>query len=326
MGATLSGTLPSIRSHNVDAVYRQMKQPIDGLVGLKFFPIKEIRKEDVVYDVYQAATGLMKPTGENAPAPKIQFTKLDEVTLRPVTFKESYEIVGQDIVFVKQDKDYAREYLANALKNLKIRELSRIEWSIWQALTGTLSIDENGVTRTVTYSGIQTFSASNSWATSSTDIVGDLVTIMKLYRGTGARPRYMICNQTVAGYLLKNDTFEAYYSNSGLAPIDGVKRFLTSLGLELIVYDGGYINSSGTFVPYIGEDKVFFIGEGPYPPGHFFSTLTIEGPTMTPRPGEFARIKEDTDGDPKKIQVIAGIRGLPGIVFPSWIVYADVVP
>jgi len=196
----------------------------------------------------------------------------------------------------------------------------------WESLiagmlgTGTLSYPSG---ETIDF-GVNTGDASASWYTASTDIIGDIADVKAtIEQNSGLSPAYMIMNSTTKQGLLKNTTIQnlAKYQFGGkllsgsLPPIEG---------LQVVVYDKGYVDSSGSFNKYIPDDTVIFVPEWNsdwwgWIPGPIDDD-DAEGVT-----GFFATEKIITDAKSKTILVEHSV-GLPVLFRPKAVYVLDVTP
>lgn len=324
--------LPELRQGVIDEVFDKVKQPVDKFLGIKeLCPIEEYDADTVTWRIYDSATGLMAPATSGEPAPSIQPPGMVERTYTPIPFKESYPLSARELDFLlQQTTDVRLRYLDNIAEWFRVRAQTRMEHMFWDALDGTLAINENGHTYSVTYSGIQTFTPTSSWQTSSTDIKGDLISVIKMFQGTGARIDTMVLNTTTFEYLLDNNYFKAKLQYSATTDdFTFVSKILDGYGIKLRIYDEGYQNSSGSFVKFVADDKVYFFGtDGANKVG---KTLLARDPNTIPiygkgKPGFWSRTIVHDD-DPYSIELVGGFVGIPAFTFPSWIVYvADVTP
>jgi len=180
-----------------------------------------------------------------------------------------------------------------------------------------------------------------SWATSTTDIAGDIQAIKrKALQTTGYPLRYAIYGLNVLNYLLGNDTIKeliprsAAYNESALA--GAIKNGF--MGLDWI--DGSnafFVDSSGSVQQLVGDDTVIFLpepspdwyelieGSVPIPSSINVSsdaTTALRNITEVYGMFSYATVKDDPTG----IKQVAGDTFLPVIKVPSAVFIADVTP
>jgi hypothetical protein len=254
-----------------------------------------------------------------------EYATIDEIELttrrRWGTFNQPVNI--DDLVMQRQD----------LLLNRRIDLIKSICWNL--VTTGTFTV-ANELTQTM-YAGsftLQSFSAGTSWGTSTTATpLANFRAVQLLSRGysvdfgSGARA-YM--NRVTFNKMISNTNTNdiAGRRTSGLTTVlnlDEVNRVLAGEGLPtIIIYDNGYLNSSGTFVPFIADDKVVVIGQRPgnQPLGDYAMTRNANNPNL--EPGPYTKVVDDPDDVPRNLEVHDGHNGGPRLFFPSAIVKMSV--
>ena len=136
--------------------------------------------------------------------------------------------------------------------------------------SGMISLSANGQTYTYDY-GIKSThkpTAGASWATETTDIIGDIRTWQDLIEDeTGVRPTRAICSRKTWSYMLKNTVISKsiFVLSSGQAAVSDryLRNYLMEeLGLTVEVYTKKYINESGASAAFIPDDVFILIPEG----------------------------------------------------------------
>lgn len=255
-----------------------------------------------------------------------EFTTVDELELtrrRPFgQFNGAISI--EDLVMECQDQ-------------LLGRRLDRIEKIGWDLLTaGTFSVTgPDGLTmHTDTYS-VQTASAAVAWATSATATpLVDMRAVQLLSRGYsinfGATAKaYM--NRVTFNNLVKNTNTSdlAGRRTSGLQSVLTLNEINSVLAGEdlpqIVIFDGGYLDSSGTFQPFIANAKVVVVGtrtDGATI-GNFVYTRNANNPNL--ESGPYMKVIDNgEDAVPRLIEVHDGFNGGPIIEFPSAVVILTV--
>jgi hypothetical protein len=254
-----------------------------------------------------------------------EFATIDEIELTTRrqwgTFNSPINI--DDLVTEKQDLLLSRRF-----------DLIRsILWTL--VSTGTFTV-ANELAQTM-YAGtftLQTFSAGTSWGTSATATpLANFRAVQLLSRG------YSVDFGTRARAYMNRVTFNKMISNtnandiagrrtSGLLTVlnlDEINGVLAGEGLPMIViHDAGYLNTSGTFVPFIADDKVVLIGARPgnQPLGDYAMTRNANNPNL--EPGSYTKVVDDPDDVPRNVQVHDGHNGGPRVYFGSAIVRMSV--
>lgn len=258
-----------------------------------------------------------------------EYSNIDELEL---TERRQYGQFGQpvsidDLVMKEQDR-------------LLTRRLDRIEKIGWDLLTtGTFSVaGPDGLTYQTDTFALQTQSGSDWSTVASATPLADFRATQLLSRGHsvsfGPEAR-AIMNRVTANYLLANTNAADLGGKKGmglqsLTSIGDVNRILTGEGLPTIeIFDGGYLNDAGTFVPFIANDKVVVVGRrtdgGRI--GEYRMTRNANNPNLAP--GAYMEVIDRGEPGPgrqvpRTIEVHDGHNGGPVIYFPSAIVIVSV--
>lgn len=321
----------------------QVKAPrleADRLI-FQYMPIRARDASLVMWEQGDNYTGLQQIRGLNGAPPKVQPTGVSQFQMVPGVYGETVEIneleltnrraygtFGQpidlaDLVMERQDLLLNRRY-------------DRIEYIGWTLLTtGTFSVAAaNGATVHTDTFPLQTYSASVAWATVATATpLADFRAVQLLGRGKGANfgaPATAIMNRVTANALLGNTnsadiggkrtggfgTFNSMADINGLLSQDDLP--------QVIIYDEGYLNDSGTFVPFIANNKVVVIGRRPagQTVAEYQMVRNVNNPNFAP--GAYMKVVADEDEVPFKVEVHDGHNGGPAIYYPGSIVVMSV--
>jgi hypothetical protein len=306
-----------------------------------YFPTRDVDASLVMWDQLDNYTGLQQLRGMNGEPPVVkqigaksyqvrpgvygEFARIDELQLTERRQYGSWDtpISVDDLVMQKQD------YLLG-------RQIDRMRWILWTLVTtGTFSVQlpDAAVGHSDTYT-MQTYSAAVPWATIATATpLADLSAIQLLARG------HSLNFGAGAVAFMNRVTFNNMRSNTNAADLYG--RRTAGLGTansqDLIngllqaddlpgirIWDDGYLNDSGTFVPFIPNAKVVVFGQRPggAPIGEMQLTRNASNPGLAP--GAYTKVVDDPNEVPRNIEVHAGWNGSPALWFPSAIVVASV--
>jgi len=225
-----------------------------------------------------------------------------------------------------------------AQRKLLQREMDRMEVIVATLLTtGTFSVSSpTGGTIHTDMFNIGTFTASPAW----TDLVNstpvsDLRAVQLQQRGQSAsfgRGAKLLMNQKYINYLLKNanadDIGGRYRINGGdtINNLEGVNKILLENDLpQIIPYDAGYLNDSGTFTPFIADGKAILVGQRPAGQqiGAYRLTRNVNNPNM--EPGSYTRVIDRGENTiPRVIEVHRGHNGGPVIYFPGAVIAMNI--
>lgn len=254
-----------------------------------------------------------------------EFATIDEVELttrrRWGTFDTGINI--DDLVTEKQDQLLAR----------RIDLVKSILWTL--VTTGTFTIaNELGQTMYAGTYPVQSFTAGVAWGTSATAVpLANFRSVQLLSRG------FSVDFGTRAHAFMNRVTFNKLVSNTNSNDVAGrrtsglnavlnlseLNNINAGEGLPMIVvYDEGYINNAGTFVPFIADDKVIVIGARPanQPVGDYAMTRNANNPSL--EPGPYTKVDDDENRVPRSINVHDGHNGGPRLFYPSAIVRMNV--
>lgn len=199
----------------------------------------------------------------------------------------------------------------------------------YAAIFGSLSVDSNGVKRTVSY-GVQTPTApSVLWDDVDADIPTDIASYLGTFDGYGAGNVRMVYGRDVANALAKNSVVRDLSKQSGLAlnlnPYNVGNSLMTNFtGLKGCYFEeGGYLDS-GAFAPWIPAKKVAFVCDTPdgEPIGNLCHTLTLGGGMV--QPGPYSQVN-DLLKEEKCIEIEVGSNCIPVIKHPKCIAVVTVL-
>lgn len=213
------------------------------------------------------------------------------------------------------------------IEDLDRRFMAFAEWTFWQMISGTLTLNYADVKATVDYLIDPTHkpTVATPWSTvASADIIGDVSAWKTLVNEDGA-------GASVRNAYLNSATFEHVYNNAAIQSMfsDRLKdQYLMTgavtglLGLAWTTYDSTYVDSAQATQKYIADDVVALIADNPREP--FFG---MEGPSADHEApdgqiGKFA--KSWVEPDPSARQYLEEWHFLPILERPDQIVYADV--
>lgn len=220
------------------------------------------------------------------------------------------------------------------LLNRAIDRLRMIGWSLIS--NGTFSVPTlSGDVQHTDQFDLQHSTATVSW--SSVDTATPLADLRKARlsgRGKGA-------NFGTAGTIFMNQqTFDWFASNHNSADLGGrrmaglygpvtledVNKILIGDGLPAVtIYDDGYLNDSGTFVPFLADGKVVYIGKRPAGQKVASFKLTRNASNLDAGPGMYSRVIDRGETSvPRVVEVHMGFNGGPVVYYPSAIIRLDV--
>jgi hypothetical protein len=174
-----------------------------------------------------------------------------------------------------------------------------------------------------------------AWGTFATATpLADLRAVQLLARGHSVRfdqSSRAYANQVTVNKMLANTNAADLYGRrtAGLGTansLNQVNELYTMDGLPNIrVYDEGYLNTSGTFVPHIPNDKVVVVGRRTdgAPIGEYQMVRNVNNPGMAP--GAYMRVIDRGETEvPRTLEIHDGHNGGPALRFPSAVAIMNV--
>ena len=221
----------------------------------------------------------------------------------------------------------AQELLTDIVTEAGLSVATTLENLRFQSLTGTVTL-ASGETIDYNFAGARKPSAGTVWSDSANATpVADLRAWQNLYTGSGYRPVSVGMNLATYSEMVSTAEVKSFIAGSEAGAVfmqEG--KVVRVAGLNVIIYNEGYINSSGTFVPYIANDKVIMIGEptlGATAIGEMTIGLNAYEPNQA---GLFVKVNNHDMATPPCIDIPYGGVMLPAHYFDNGdaIVYASV--
>jgi hypothetical protein len=314
-------------------------------VDRQIFNILPISNEDahiVAWEQKDNYIGLQQLRGLNGQPQRVANVGLNRFQMEPGVYGEYMDIdedeltkrrkIGEfgtpidltDLVYEKQDQ-------------LLLRRLDVIEYIGWKILQGTFTVSgpQSQVIHTDTYT-LRTHTASPGWTTANTSTpLNDFRTIKLKHRG------YSVSFGAQATAYMNATTYNAMANNTNTADIFGrrtmglstinnlgqINALLTGDDLpQIVVYDQGYLDSTGTFQLFIPDGIVIVVGKRPAGQvvGGYRMTRNVNNPNFGP--GPYTKVVDSADAGtnpvPRVIQVHDGHNGGPTIAYPSTVIVA----
>ena len=311
MNSLLGEELMPETPRRVQLVKILRREPIQGITGAT---------------VYNAESNVVTPRSKSL------------VSYEPLQFRDKILMEGDDLVRLvnfKEDPQTASQILTEHLEELAMRSKLKMEALRFEAMCGTLSIDENNVKVDIDYNFPAAFkpTVGTSWSSVATaNPIEDLIKFARVFNdeASGYRPKMIIMNEKTFQNIVQNSTVRDQMTNigAGQTQLESITR-LIDIGhsIELRVYDEGYVDASGTFIRFVSNDTVFMVGQSKSDNsgiGEFTTTLHPYMGIENLQPGMFGVIKDTGHQDPPSAELIAGFYGLPALNSNKAILCADV--
>ncbi|MDK8182107.1 major capsid protein [Paenibacillus sp. UMB4589-SE434] len=292
----------------------------------------------IEYDITYDETGMTPPTGLNDESPIRHKPAIGHLNFTNQEWREKKIIDREKIAKLRApgtqlERSWGEQYMTECMVELNQRLETRFEWLRWTSLKGSLLVPATSSKPAypVDYKvpNSQKPTAAVLWSdTVLSDPLADIDKWKLLYRGTGAQPKRIVVNQKVDVYLKQNKKIQDLVKNMfgrDLVSADSLKGVVQQLcGLDYEVYDGGYIDDTGTFLPFIPDNVCIILGEG--------ATGTMMDLVTSPNNyedifqghvGKFAVAKE-FKRDPDYWAVVNGATVLPRLKYVNWHIYATI--
>lgn len=325
-------------------------------IGASILPLAETMYQEVQWDERDADRGLTAPHVMGAD-PKIDIRQgSTRRRYTPIPFKETDLLKEDEILRARQlgtmagTLDLSQE-IARIARDRFNKTMARIEKLRWDTLNGSISINENGVVVNEAFP-VQGYASNAPWSDPElAEPLADFNAVKLKFRGTGASAAgakaYM--NQSTANYLLANQNaadLKGFQNQNFLQlpyAVEEMNKILAARGLpEIVVYDGFYVDESGTTRMFIPDDAVIVVGKRPagQTVGDFMSTPSLHNNRGgQPAPGYFSIVSvNDTPselagsvsmgqlGSAKnpKVEITGGIYGGTRLIYPKSVIRMDV--
>lgn len=308
---------------------------------LKEFPQKEVRSDRVRWEQKDNYKGLQQLRGINGAPNYVQRVGGKEYDFAPGVYGEFTTIDEKELTERRKwgtfgDPINIDDLVGDAQAYLLQRRMDRVRQILWSlVLTGTFSIPHprGGVFHTDVFN-IQTFDSTTGWGTfASATPFADIRALALKYRGKsvdfGKGSRLYINRTTLNWLLLNTNASDAYGrrlpSGATINQLNEAQAILTANDLpEIIPYDGGYYDESGTFQLFIPDGKGVLIGKRTNGAslGEYRMTINAQNPNL--EPGAYTRVIDRGENQvPRSIEVHDGHNGGPVLWYPSAIVACD---
>lgn len=221
----------------------------------------------------------------------------------------------------------AEDAVMREIKDLDRRFAAFVEFTFWQMVTGTLTLNYPDVKATVNYgmAGTHLPTVGDAWTDhANADIIGDVGAWKALVNqdGAGAVLERALLNSVTMADVFANEAIHALFSDrmrDQYLSSGGVQGLL---GLTWETYDATYVDSVGSTVKYIPDESVFCYSMGPERPWFLMEGPSADHEAPSGHIGKFA--KSWIEPDPSARQYLEEYHFLPILERPDQLIYADV--
>jgi hypothetical protein len=324
----------------------QVKQPMLLLNDpiFELMPIVEVDASKVIWDQEDDYLGLQQVRGINGAPPKVARTGAKQYEMKPGVYGEHEVIDEAELTNRRQPGSFnapinIADLIARRQDKLLSRRIDRIRYIGWTLLTsGTFSVAnaDSQVIHTDTFA-LQTYTAGVTWATVATATpLANLRAVQLLGRGKGVNfgaGAQVFMNRVTANSLLSN-TNSADLGGRRVVQdgqliamnIANVNTIMLGEDLPTIrIWDDGYLNDAGTFVPFIPNNKAVVVGARPAGQtiAQYQMTRNANNPDL--EPGAYMKVIDKGENSvPRTIEVHDCHNGGPAIFYPGSVVIMTV--
>lgn len=270
-------TAPEIATY-----WEDLNQDREGFLGEELFPNN--RQEDTDISWFKGQTGApiaIRPSALDVPAIPRDRKEFDKMVTELGFFKESHyidETTRRNLVKMIQTGN--QEFINNVLNKIFDdvgelidaaairREITRMEL----LSTGEIDINGNGQEYYYDYGfpDNHRFAPNVGWDAEESDPVADLEDAMiQIETDTGEKPVNLLFNVSVMNQLRNNKTIQRNLFPNGAGNIrvgvqDIISYLQNNLGLRnVIVYSKRYTTEDGSTKPYVADNTVILLPDGP---------------------------------------------------------------
>lgn len=250
-------------------------------------------------------------------------------------YKERITLTEEDLTNLRNLGPADRSRMAGrmvmkAMTTLRVRLAVRKETLRWDAVRGSIVLNENGVKRTINYGVAAAQNVPTYWDNPSlADPIADIQDMILGFRATGGTNPVLWITQYVANLLSRNEVVRGLIRGTGYVgsisstQVTGLLPMLVGGLGGIMVYDEHWTPDGGTPQPFLYDYQAIMIAQSALPGeriGEFASTPCIHnGGIDNARGGDFYFLDDHTGEANPYMDVVAGVYGIPVIFHPEWI-------
>jgi len=269
---------PLLKTDAISKVINDVELDPAAYRGQEILPFTTTDEEDIKIDVRKLMGGMTQAVARDAESPVITRRGVSQKVFSPACFREKYLLSPRDLNLIRKlgtigEREKAAKVISDAAKSLRERVETRIEWARWNAIQGSLSVDENDVIFDVDYNfptaNAPTLTGTDKWndTTNSTPVT-DIMDWIYLFRGTGVQFKKMWFNADVEKYLFQNSSIATLVNqvlaggNASLMTRKVIENlFNTYIGnVPFEVYDKGYYAVTEVISAVTAADTAISVG------------------------------------------------------------------
>lgn len=319
----------------------------DPVFFKELFPLEESDMDKLEWEQKDNLTGLQQARGLNGQPSSVSFLGGKRWQTEPGYYGE-HKVIDEELLTRKRPYGQLTgvidltDEVADAQQHLLQRRVDRQRYLGWAMLTTGqfLVAAPGGGYRHVDTYPLETLSMSGDFTELDSLSDSEPLRFLRLVqlegRGTSAdfgRKSKIYMNQVTANMLLSNknpnDLGGKYRINAGntIIGLDDINMVLQTNNLPAIeVYDKGYLNDAGVFVPFIPAGVAVAVGVRPANQklGAYRMTRNASNPNM--EPGSYTNVIDSAaygQNMPRTVRVEDGHNGGPVIFYPNAVKILD---
>lgn len=305
----------------------------------RHFPIEYEDTDLIMWERKDRITGLPLVRGLNGQPHGVQQIGDSRFQMTPGYYGEFATVDEAQLTRARMPGSYSQPLdisakIAELQAQLMGRQMNLVSTVLWTLLsTGTVSVlNKQGI---AAYSEAYTFQtqSGSAWATPATG------TPLADFRATTLKGRgYSVRFDSSATAYMNRVTFNYWAANtnsadlfgkrtSGLATVQGVNEINTVLTQEdlpnIKIWDDGYINSAGTFVPFLANNKTVIVGRRTDNAAIGGYKITRNANRSDFGAGMYSYVADSIatmNPAPRRLDVHLGHNGGPVVYYPSAVV------
>lgn len=220
-------------------------------------PIRPIEQSRIRYDIRKGAGGMTQAAVKGAESPIVAFFGAAMAEFEPAEWREKVILTEDEMLALRElgtyeDVEKVSTIIAKHLAALRTRLETRMEWTRWQALLGSMSYVAKDVELSVDYhiptELKPTLTGADLWTASASTPMDDFLEWLEKFRDLLAQPQGAMFNHKMFRVLLQNaqvralrDSLFVGQTNTGMLTPENLKLVFNHFaGIGYDVYDGGY--------------------------------------------------------------------------------------
>ena len=291
----------------------------------------------ISWDILGPGGGMTQPHALGTNPRMVKQTALKTKSMKTAYWKEFIRLDEADLLEVRNVGPRFQERAAETLvmrsvNRLDNRLFTRMEWLVWQMFNGTLSLNENGIIRTIDYeipAGNQ-ITVATLWSNPASDPISDIQGFAQVFSNLGTEIDEIWINMQTAINLCKNTILRDLVRQSsnvtriGVGNVGALLMELAGVPGRIVIYDKGYLNDSLTFTRFIPNGRAHVFARQVASQGKFCefacTPSLYNGGISGATGGRFVRTLDKTDDIHKAYyDIMMGLYGLPVMFHPEWV-------